>query len=391
MFKIALVSNTDYSMYYFRLGLIRALLAKRYDVHIVCPDGKYVQEFEKEGVKCHRLYVDRKGTNPFNELRTIWQLLRIFKKERFDLVHTFTIKPNIYGSIAAKFAGVPAIMNSVTGLGYVFIEGGVKRKILRTLVVYLHRFAFRFSRKVVFLNDDDFGVFERCKIVDTRKGTVIKSEGVDTDKFSTANVSHDKLNTLSRELAIDKESRRILVTLISRLLWDKGVREFIEAANILKPKYPNSLFLLVGPIDTGNPAPVSKDYLEQAERSGLIKYLGERREVPEILYISDVVTLPSYREGIPMVLLEAMCMGKPIVTTNSVGCKEVVEEGKNGFLVPVKDSVALASAIEKLINNEELRVRMGKYSREKVLREFDERIIVNQTMKLYQEVLVKRH
>jgi len=390
MFKIALVSNTDYSMYYFRLGLIRALLAKRYDVHIVCPDGKYVQEFEKEGVKCHRLYVDRKGTNPFNELRTIWQLLRIFKKERFDLVHTFTIKPNIYGSIAAKFAGVPAIMNSVTGLGYVFIERGVKRKILRTLVVYLHRFAFRFSKKVVFLNDDDFGVFERCKIVDTRKGTVIKSEGVDTDKFSTANVSHDKLNTLSRELAIDKESRRILVTLISRLLWDKGVREFIEAANILKPKYPNSLFLLVGPIDTGNPAPVSKDYLEQAETRGLIKYLGERREVPEILHISDVVTLPSYREGIPMVLLEAMCMEKPIVTTNSVGCKEVVEEGKNGFLVPVKDSVALASAIEKLINNEELRVRMGKYSREKVLREFDERIIVNKMLSLYEEILANR-
>jgi N,N'-diacetylbacillosaminyl-diphospho-undecaprenol alpha-1,3-N-acetylgalactosaminyltransferase len=132
--------------------------------------------------------------------------------------------------------------------------------------------------------------------------------------------------------------------------------------------------------------------LEQAERSGLIKYLGERREIPEILYISDVVTLPSYyREGIPMVLLEAMCMEKPIVTTDWVGCKEVVEEGKNGFLVPVKDHVALASAIEKLINNEELRVRMGKYGREKVLREFDEKIIVNQTMKLYQEVLVKRH
>jgi N,N'-diacetylbacillosaminyl-diphospho-undecaprenol alpha-1,3-N-acetylgalactosaminyltransferase len=132
--------------------------------------------------------------------------------------------------------------------------------------------------------------------------------------------------------------------------------------------------------------------LEQAETRGLIKYLGERREIPEILYISDVVTLPSYyREGIPRVLLEAMCMEKPIVTTDWVGCKEVVEEGKNGFLVPVKDHIALASAIEKLINNEELRIKMGRYGREKVLKEFDEKIIVNQTMKLYQEVLVKRH
>jgi glycosyltransferase involved in cell wall biosynthesis len=195
---------------------------------------------------------------------------------------------------------------------------------------------------------------------------------------------------INRELSLPDRSRPVVVTLVARLLWDKGIREFIEAAKILKQKYPQTLFLLVGPIDTGNPAAVSGEYLQQAHEGDLIKYLGERRDVPEIMYISDVVTLPSYREGIPRVLLEAMCMEKPIVTTNSVGCKEVVEEGKNGFLVPIKDHVALASAIEKLVNNEELRVKMGKYGREKALREFDERIIVNRTLQIYEELLANR-
>ena len=162
-------------------------------------------------------------------------------------------------------------------------------------------------------------------------------------------------------------------------------------ARIVKATHPDVIFLLVGPIDTGNPAAVSEQFIRQAEDEGLIKYLGERRDIPELLYASDIVTLPSfYREGIPRVLLEAMCMEKPIVTTNWVGCKETVEEGKNGFLVPTKDHIALASAIEKLVNNEELRVKMGKYGREKALREFDEKIIVNRTLQIYEELLANR-
>jgi N,N'-diacetylbacillosaminyl-diphospho-undecaprenol alpha-1,3-N-acetylgalactosaminyltransferase len=385
--KIVLVSNTDFGLYNFRLGLIRALLAKDYDVHIICPEGKYIPEFTKEGAKCHRLYVDRKGTNPLNELRTIWQLFRIFRRERFDLVHTFTIKPNIYGNIAAKLAGVPAIMNSVTGLGYVFTEGGVKKRLLRMLVVNLYRFAFWFSKKVIFLNSDDLQLFQRYKIVGVRRGMVLKGEGIDTEKFSPGNVSQERVQQLRRQLDLSEHQRRLVVTLISRLLWDKGIRESVVAARIVKTAHPDALFLLVGPIDTGNPAAVSKEYIQQAEKEGLIKYLGERSDIPEILHISDIVTLPSYREGIPRVLLEAMCMEKPIVTTNSVGCRDVAEEGRNGFLVPIKNHAALASAIERLLNDEGLRIRMGKYGREKVLREFDERIIVGQTMEIYDQIL----
>jgi len=388
--RIALVSNTDFSLYNFRMGLMRTLLARGYDVHVVCPDGEFIKELVKEGIHHHPLYMDRKGKNPLREIRTLWQLYRVFRKERFDMVHTFTIKPNIYGNIAAKLAGIPVVINSVTGLGYVFTDGGWGKNLLRWLVVNFYRLSFRFAQEVIFLNRDDFEVFQKYKIVSARKGVVLKGEGIDTGKFSPGNVNRDRVEQINRELSLPDRSRPVVVTLVARLLWDKGIREFIEAAKILKQKYPQTLFLLVGPIDTGNPAAVSGEYLQQAHEGDLIKYLGERRDVPEIMYISDVVTLPSYREGIPRVLLEAMCMEKPIVTTNSVGCKEVVEEGKNGFLVPIKDHVALASAIEKLVNNEELRVKMGKYGREKALREFDERIIVNRTLQIYEELLANR-
>jgi glycosyltransferase involved in cell wall biosynthesis len=179
----------------------------------------------------------------------------------------------------------------------------------------------------------------------------------------------------------------VRVTLIARLLWDKGIAEFVEAARVLKPKYPSTLFLLVGPIDTGNPAAVPGQYVEQAEREGLIRYLGPRTDIVEILYISDIVTLPSYREGVPRTLLEAMSMEKPVITTDTAGCREVVEEGRNGLLVPLKDHAALASAMERLLDDKELRIKMGKHGREKALKEFDEKIVVRQTLKLYEELL----
>jgi N,N'-diacetylbacillosaminyl-diphospho-undecaprenol alpha-1,3-N-acetylgalactosaminyltransferase len=277
-------------------------------------------------------------------------------------------------------------VNSVTGLGYVFTEGGIRKRLLRTLVVNLYRFAFKYAKKVIFLNEDDYRLFVRYRIVDGSKGILIKGEGVDVEKFSATNLSQDRLKLVNVELDINTIKRNPVVSMICRLLWDKGVKEYVEAARNLKQLYPDALFLLVGPIDRGNPAAVSEGFLEQAEKEGVIKYLGERRDIPEIMHISDVVVLPSYREGIPIVLLEAMSMGRPIVTTNSVGCRDVVEEGKNGFLVPIKDHIALASAIMKLIDNEELRVEMGRYGREKALREFDAKIIVDKIVLIYEEL-----
>jgi len=387
--RIALIANTDFGLYNFRLGIIRALIAGGCQVCVICPGGQYAGELRKEGVTHHRLHIDRKGTNPINELRTLWQLYRVLRKERFDLVHTFTIKPNIYGSLAAGAARTPVVVNTVTGLGYVFIEAdGAKRWFLRKLVTNLYRFAFGFSSRVAFQNEDDFELFLKYKIVDSHKGMVMSGgSGVDTEKFSSAGINQDKVQALYQELGITGDQKKVRVTLIARLLWDKGIEEFVEAARILRPKYPSALFLLAGPIDTGNPAAVPGQYVEKAEREGVIKYLGPRRDIAEILYISDIVTLPSYREGVPRTLLEAMSMEKPIITTDTAGCREVVEAGRNGLLVPVKDHMALASAIERLLDNEELRIKMGKYGRDKVLGEFDEKIVVRQTLRLYAELL----
>ena len=390
MLKIALVSNTDFSLYNFRMGIIEVLLKKGYSVHIVCPYGRYVEKLKKKGVHYSPIDVDRKGTNPIKDLKLLWQLYRIFKREKFDVVHSFTIKPNIYGNIAAKLAEVPVIINSVTGLGYVFTEKGLRNNVLGWIVVGLYKIAFKFSSKVIFLNIDDLELFKRYKIINKDKAVLIKSEGVNTEKFSPQNINKTGIENLYNELKISQHRPSAIVTLITRLIWHKGIREFVEAARILKGKYPDTLFLLVGPIDKGNPAAVSKDYIEKAEKGGVVKYIGSRDDIRETLYISDVVTLPSYREGIPKVLLEAMSMEKPIITTDTTGCREVVEEGKNGFLVPAKNSKALAEAIERLIENKELRKRFGKYGREKVLREFDERIVVKKTIKVYEEAKGKR-
>ena len=390
MLKIALVSNTDFSLYNFRMGIIEGFLEKGYKVYIVCPYGEYVEKLKNKGIKYSPIDVDRKGTNPIEDLKLLWQLYRIFRREKFDIVHNFTIKPNIYGNIAAKLAKIPIIINSVTGLGYVFTGKGLKNNILKRIVVSLYKIAFKFSNKVIFQNMDDLELFKKYKIIDKNRSVLIKGSGVNTEKFSLQNVDKAGIEKLYDELGISQHCPSAIVTLITRLIWHKGIREFVEAARILKGKYPDTLFLLVGPIDKGNPAAVSKDYIEKAEKGGVVKYIGSRDDIREILYISDVVTLPSYREGIPKVLLEAMSMEKPIVTTDSIGCREVVEEGKNGFLVPAKNSKALAEAIERLIENKELRKRFGKYGREKVLREFDERIVVKKTIKVYEEAKGKR-
>lgn len=392
MARVCLVSNTDYSLYYFRKGLIKALCDNGYDVHIGCPHGNFISELAKIGVKHHQLMLDRRGLNPFVELRTLWQLYMIFKRERFDLVQTFTIKPNIYGNIAGWFARVPCLINTVTGLGYVFIGGGKGKALLRKIVVILLRLAFKMSGKVIFLNNDDLQFYKNYKIVDDYKGIIIKGEGVDTKKFSSDNLDKEKVEQLLKELDLDldRQHSRIVVTIISRMLWDKGIREFTEAAKMLKQKYSDILFLMVGPIDTGNPSAVPREFIDRAVSDGTVKYLGERSDIAEILYVTDVVTLPSYREGIPLVLLEAMSMGKPVVTTNVAGCRDVVEEGKSGLITRLKSPQSLAEALQKLIIDKELRINMGEYGRRKALAEFEEGLIVSQILRNYEELLISK-
>lgn len=383
--KIAIISNTDWYIWQFRKGLLKSLKERGHDVYAISPKGDYVRLIESLGVVHIPITVESKGMNPLKDLKILLDFCKIFKRKKFDLIHTFTIKPNIYGAIAGKLAGIPVVISSVVGLGYVFSKpnNNLKTRFVNIIATRLYKIALRYSSYVLFQNQDDSEYFILSRLVDRRKTQIIKSSGVNLIEYSPLAMDSATINRLKQGLSIN--GNKVVITMVSRLMWEKGVREFIEAAKILKSKFPEAFFLLVGSIDKENPSAISENYLREAEYNGYIKWLGHRDDVANILAISDIVTLPSYyREGVPKAILEAMAMEKPIVTTNNVGCKDTVEEGKNGFLVPVKDIDSLSDRIERLIVDKDLRIEFGKYGRLKAEREFDENIVIDKTIKIYE-------
>jgi N,N'-diacetylbacillosaminyl-diphospho-undecaprenol alpha-1,3-N-acetylgalactosaminyltransferase len=383
--KISIISNTDFFIWNYRKGLLKSLKERGHEVIAISPKGDYVRLIENLGIVHIPITIESKGMNPLKDLKILLDLYKIFKRKKFDLIHTFTIKPNIYGAISGRLKSVPVIVSSIVGLGYVFSgsQSNLKMRAVNIITRLLYKIAFRYSNCVLFQNQYDLGFFTLQRLVDKRKTQIIKSSGVNLMEYSVSGTNSLTTDRLRKELMID--GNKVVITMVSRLMWEKGVREFIEAAKIIKSRYPEAFFLLVGGIDKENPSAISEKYLNEAEHEGYIKWLGHRNDVVNLLAISDIVTLPSYyREGVPKVILEAMAMEKPIVTTDNIGCKETVEEGKNGFLVPVKDPVALSDGIEKLILDKKMRTEFGKYSRLKVEREFDEKDVIEKTIRIYE-------
>lgn len=383
--KIALISNTDYYIWQFRRGLLNALKNGGHEVFAVSPAGNYVRLIEKLGVTHIPVTIDRKGMSPLKDIIFFLDLCKIFKKERFDIINTFTIKPNIYGSLAGRLIGIQTIISSVVGLGYMFAESmnSVKHTMAKGITKLLYKTAFKFSSYVIFQNQDDLDILVSMGLVDKSKTRLIRSSGVDIAEYTRSNYEQATINKLKCELSIGNGT--VVITMASRLIWEKGVKEFIGAAKILKERYPETIFLLLGDIDNGNPSAIPEAYLHEAGKNKHICWLGYRSDIKNIFMISDIFVLPSYyREGIPKVILEAMAMGLPIVTTNSVGCKETVYEGKNGYLIPIKDVVTLSNKIELLIKDKKTRETFGNYSRLKVESEFDEKIVIKETMKVYE-------
>ena len=368
--KICLVSRCAWTLYNFRSGLMRELMARNYDVIGGGAGGDGFEEMvDNIGVRFHPLPVDKRGLNPVQDIKLLATLVDWYKQEKPDIVHHFTIKPVIYGSIAAKIARVPRVVNTVTGLGYVFIEKKVGW--LRRIVEHLYRMALTRADITFFQNREDLTLFLDRRLISPEKAEVLPGSGVDCGHFAPS------------DHRAHANSGPGIFLMVSRLLRDKGVYEFVESARIVKNKYPRWQFHLLGRRDTRNPNVVPESDINAWATDGLVQWLGEVTDVREIIEQSDVVVLPSYREGTPRALLEAAAMGKPLITTDAAGCRDVVQQRVNGLLVPIKDPAELASAMIYMIENPLEREKMGREGRKKVQQEFDERIVIQRTLAAY--------
>lgn len=366
--KIVISSNTSWSIYNFRLNLIRALREEGFEVIIVAPYDKYTDALKKK-FEYHDIFMNNKGTNPIEDFQTFFQYYKLYKKIKPSLALHYTIKPNIYGTLANSLLGIKTI-NNISGLGTLFIKQGFST----TIAKFLYKISLSRSSKVFFQNKDDYHLFINEKLVHIDKCGVLPGSGVDVKKFYPIQVT--------------KKDNYFKFLLIARMLWDKGVGEYVEAAKIIKNKYKNVQFLLLGPIGVNNLTAIPKKQIEKWEEEQIINYLGETQHVKEQIAQVDCVVLPSYREGTSRTLLEAASMAKPIVTTNVPGCKEVVDDGVNGFLCRLKDSKDLSEKMEKILNlSEKERVKMGKRSREKIIKEFDEKIVIDKYIQTIKSLL----
>ena len=373
--RIALFANTDWYLFNFRLSLARRLRDMGHQLVLLSPDGEFGPRLREMGFDWRPLPMNRRSLNPFGEARLVWRLSRILKAERIDIVHGFTLKPAVYGALAGQLAGVRGRVNAVAGMGYVFISNSLKARALRPVVKTLARFAFDSPRaRLIVQNPDDHAEFVGVGVVRPDRVHIIPGSGVDLSRF--------KAN--ERVRAPDAPLR---VLLAARMLWDKGLQEFIDAARMLKTEGRAIEFLLAGDPDPGNPASASAADLQAWVNEGLVQWLGHVGDMAGLLASVDVVVLPSYREGLPKTLIEAAGCALPLVTTDVPGCREVVTDGVDGLLCPVREAAPLAAAIARLQDDPALAHRLGQAACAKAMAQFDETIVIDRTLDVYRELL----
>lgn len=369
--KIIYFANTDWYLYNFRKNLADAMRASGHEVVILSPPGKYGELLEQEGFRWIQFPMSRRGINPLAELLTIRRLERIYATEKPDLVHHFTVKCVLYGSLAARRTGVKCVVNAITGLGYLFVGRDVLARLLHRLVLGLYRFALR-GTKVIFQNPDDERLFQEAGLISREQSSLIRGSGIDVHQFSPLPES---------------EASTPLVVLPARMLWNKGVAEFVEAAHILRREGLAARFALVGVADAGNPDAIPYEKLSEWQKEGIVDWWGWQEDIRVTFAMAHIVCLPSYREGVPRVLIEAAACRRPLVTTDTPGCREIVKDGVNGLLVPPRDALALADALRQLISNPQLRQEMGARGRRIVEEEYSAEKVVAETLAVYRQMV----
>jgi len=365
--KIVFLSHLDKNLYLFRLPIMRELVKSGHKVYALCPSGEVSDNFSKYNIEHIPYKIVRNSLNPLMELATIKELNRILNRLKPDILHAFTHKPNIYGALAYS----NNFIQTVTGLGSFYVRDDFKAKVIRLLINNLYRLSSFRASYTVFQNSDDLNLFVSKRITPKSKSILIKSSGVDIDTFKP----REPDTKLAKRYGIDLRLPTVLM--VARVIKEKGVDEYIKASNAIKKE---ANFLYIGDIDKGNLSAYSPNW-------GKVKYLGYQSNISSWLSIANLVVLPSYREGVPRTLLEAMAMGKAIVTTNSVGCREVIRDKVNGLMVPPRDAKALAKAIESLIAEPKRLKQMGEAGRKIAVDEFSSKVVTKKYLELYKQLV----
>ena len=365
--KVILFANTDWYLYNFRRDLAIALRERGDEVVLLSPTGDYARRLIEMGFRWVEFPLSRQGMNPFRELGAVFQLYRFYRQEKPALVHHFTVKCVLYGSLAAHLASVQAIINSITGLGYLFLPGGTFKNTLRVFVRAWYRLVMH-GTQVIFENSEDQSTFLQYEFIRPENGHLIPGVGVDTHHFRP----------------VPEPDGDPVVLLAARMLWDKGVGEFVEAARSLHAEGLQTRFALAGRTDPGNPAAISDEQIEAWRDEGAIEWWGWGEDMAIIIAKTNFFCLPSYyREGLPTVIMEASSCGRAVVTTDWPGCREAIQDGLTGLLVKPNDGPSLASAIRKLAADPALRKKMGSAGRALVEEKFSTDVIIAQILSVY--------
>ena len=371
--KILFVANVDWFFISHRLVIAEEAKKNGFDVIVAAKDTGRSQEIIDKGIQFINLSFSRSGTNLIREFITLIKVFKIYYILKPDIVHHITLKPVIYGSLIAKVLKIKGVVNAISGLGYNFTEG--RKSLVQKVMLLIMKFGFnRKNVVIIFQNENDQKELTELGVIHPSNLIVrIKGSGVDLEKFHES--SFPSFN-------------RIKILLPIRMLWDKGVKELREASDILNKKYYDNVeFILSGLADEDNKAGVPASYLNDWQDGTYVKWIGHQKNMVEVYQNSHIVVLPSYREGMPKSLIEACAIGRAIVTTNAIGCRECVDEGINGLKVPVKDAQSLANAIETLVNNPNRIVEMGKASRLKAKKEFDINFVLQIHSQIYNQYL----
>jgi len=370
--KLLFFVTEDWYFFSHRLPLALAAKEAGFEVSVITRVQSHGEMIQEAGLNLIPLKLKRRGINPLSELKLIFKLASIYKTVNPDIVHHIALKPVLYGSIAARMAKTHKVVNALAGLGYLFSSDALKARLVRPIFMMLFRLLLNAKGyKMILQNSSDAALLNDNGIVNRLSTVLIRGSGVDVSEF----------------LPQPETVGIPVVILASRLLWDKGVGEFVDAARILKSSGVAGRFALVGEGDVANPSSISVEKLNEWSDEGVIELWGKRYDMPKVFADSHIVCLPSfYGEGVPKVLIEAAACERPIVTTNAPGCRDIVRDNVNGFLVPLRDSAAVAGALKKLLESSELRSKMGKEGRQLVIKEFSLDRVNRETLSLYSEV-----